>query len=423
MNSTTRNSNAANSHRKDTAGDKPGRSVEPGWYGADPLTMDLKSNPHDAYRQLREQQPVNLTPAGDWRLSRYADIQQLLKHSNSGVRDTRGRIPEESQEDSDNSKFMLRLDPPDHDRIRNLVTKAFTPRALAAMRPAIEPLVSGELDRISACGTMDVVADLALTVPAASMCAMLGVPFQDRHELTELVSLATYRLAKLAIPDMQEQADAALFKLGSYMYALIEERRRRPTDDILSLLVQAEEAGERLSNDELLQQSIGLLIAGLETTIGLIANGMLCFSRHPDQFEKLAADPTLVHSAVEECLRFEPSVPVTRRILWEDTEFGGVTLPADAIVYAVIIGANRDPAVFSQPDRFDIARNEARHCSFGGGIHFCLGSHLARMNAEIAFLAMAQRFRDFHADDSQLQWAPSLFRIPGRLPATFKCRA
>lgn len=394
-----------------------------GWYGVDPTRMNLKPDPHALYKHLREVQPVNLTPLGDWRLSKYADIQALLKHSRSGMRNLDGLIPEETREESDASKFMLRMDPPDHDRLRNLVSKAFTPRALNALRPAIEPLVASELDRITPQGDMDLVADLALAVPAASMCAMLGVPFEDRHKLTKLVSLVTYRLAKHAFPHLQQQSEAAIMELAVYMMGLIEQRRANPTDDILGQLVTAEEAGDRLSNDELLQQSIGLLVAGLETTIGLIANGMACFARYPEQFEMLAANPDLVGTAVDECLRFEPSVPVTRRVMWEDTEFSGITIPANAVVYAILIGANRDPSMFTEPDCFDIARNEARHCSFGGGIHFCLGSHLARMNAEIAFTQMARRFTAIEVDESKIEWAPSLFRIPGKIPARFQRRA
>lgn len=398
-------------------------NVVPGWYGADPTSTDLKPNPHPHYKHLREVQPVNLTPLGDWRLSNYADIQRLLKHSHSGMRDTDGLIPDETREESDASKFMLRMDPPDHDRLRNLVSKAFTPRSLNTMRPAIEPLVANELDRVASIGEMDLVADLALAVPAASMCAMLGVPFEDRHKLTKLVSLVTYRLARKAYPHLQGQSEAAIMELAVYMMHLIEERRARPTDDILGQLVSVEESGDRLSNDELLQQSIGLLVAGLETTIGLIANGMVCFSRYPEQFEKLAANPQLANSAVEECLRFEPSVPITRRTLWEDTEFSGVTIPANANVYAMLIAANRDPHYFTEPDLFDITRNEARHCSFGGGIHFCVGSHLARMNAEIAFNQMAKRFTAIEVDEAKIEWAPSLFRIPGSIPARFRLRA
>jgi len=397
-------------------------SPKPGWYGVDPETMDLKPDPHDRYRQLREQQPVNLTPNNEWRLSHYADIQRLLKHSHSGMRDMDGLIPGESREDTEASKFMLRMDPPDHDRIRRLVSKAFTPRSLAEIRPKIQPLVDQELDRVAASGDMDLVNDLALMVPAASMCAMLGVPFEDRERLSNLVSVATYRLAKRQLPELQDQAEAAITELGAYMFELIEARRANPTDDILGLMVTAEEAGDRLDTEELLQQSIGLLIAGLETTIGLIANGMLAFSRNPDQFQKLAAQPALLDSAVEECLRFEPSVPYTVRILWEDMEFGGYTIPANSIVWAVLIGANRDPDVFSQPDQFDISRSEARHCSFGGGIHFCLGSHLARLNAAMAFEGMAQRFNSVRVDEDAIEWAPSLFRIPGRMPARVEQR-
>ncbi|MEH6635989.1 MAG: cytochrome P450 [Halioglobus sp.] len=397
-------------------------SVIPGWYGVDPNTADLKPDPHAMYRELRERQAVNLTPDGEWRLSKYVDIQKLLKHSHSGMRDLDGLIPDETREETDASKFMLRMDPPDHDRLRNLVSKAFTPRALAAIRPAIEPLLEAELDRVSGTGEMDLVADLSLAVPAASMCAMLGVPFEDRHKLTNLVSLATYRLAKRNFPQLQDQAEAAIMTLAEYMFALIEERRSNPSQDILGQLIAAEEAGDKLSTEELLQQSIGLLVAGLETTIGLIANGMLCFSRYPQQFEKLAADPSLVSSAVDECLRFEPSVPYTRRVLWQDTQFGEIVVPANASVWAILIGANRDPDIFTDPDRFDIARHEAKHCSFGGGIHFCLGSHLAKLNTEIAFLAMARRFTDIQVDESRIEWAPSLFRIPGKIPASFTLR-
>ncbi len=405
-----------------TANSTTGGQPVPGWYGVDPTRMNLKPDPHALYKHLREVQPVNLTPTGAWRLSRYADVQTLLKHSRCGMRDLDGLIPEETRAESDASKFMLRMDPPDHDRLRNLVSKAFTPRALNAMRPGIEMQVANELERVAPQGEMDLVADLALVAPAASMCAMLGVPFEDRHRLTRLVSLATYRLAKQAYPQLQAQSEAALMELAVYMSDLIEQRRRQPADDILGQLVAAEEAGDRLSHDELLQQGIGLLVAGLETTVGLIANGMVCFARHPEAFEQLAEHPELAGSAVEECLRFEPSVPVTRRVLWEDTRFSGVTIPANAVVFAVLIGANRDPAVFTDPDRFDITRDGARHCAFGGGIHFCLGSHLARMNAEVAFRQMALRFTAIDVDEASIEWAPSLFRIPGKIHARFQRR-
>jgi cytochrome P450 len=392
--------------------------VIPGWYGADPEVMDIKADPHGAMRQLRDSQPVNLQPDGQWRVSSYAGVQTLLKHSHCGMRQLDGLIPNESREETEASRFMLRTDPPDHDRLRGLVSKAFTPRALAALRPQVQAELDRHLDSLAQADRIDLVGDLALVVPAASMCAMLGVPFEDRDRLSGLVSVATYRLAKQAFPELQAQAEAAIMELASYMLELIEQRRQTPTQDILSGLVAAEEAGDKLDTEELLQQSIGLLVAGLETTIGLIGNGMLCFSRYPQQFERLHRQPELVETAVEECLRFEPSVPYTYRVLWQDTDFDGIVIPADTPVWAVLIAANRDPTVFPDPDVFDIGRSGARHCSFGGGIHFCLGSHLARLNAEVAFTTMARRYQAVSADEQQIEWAPSLFRIPGKIPAS-----
>jgi len=395
---------------------------KPGWYGFNPHERDVKYSPHEMLRELREQAPVNLTPEGRWRLSRYQDIQKLLKNSSVGMRDLNGCIPDHSREESDASKFMLRMDPPDHDRIRGLVSKAFTPRALAAIEPQVRTMVDAELAKTVPTGTIDFATDLALLVPAASMCAMLGVPLEDRDKLSTLVSQSTYMLAVKAYPNLLPMASQAIEQLYVYMMQLIDERRKNPGDDILSALVMAGEACDKLSDEELIQQAIGLLIAGLETTMGVIGNGMRCFAQHPEQFELLAAQPDLVESAVEECMRYEPSIPFTIRVMWEDTEFDGITIPANGVVQAMLITANRDPEMFSNPDTFDITRKEAKHCSFGGGIHFCLGSHLARMNAAVAFSSMADRITNIELDDDGFEWAPSLFRIPGKIPARFDLR-
>jgi cytochrome P450 len=406
----------------ETAQFLPLPTPDPDWHGLNPASSDVKARPHELYRPLREEHPVHLTPDGYWRLLRYDHIQQLLKHARVGMRSLDGIIPNHTREESDASKFMLRMDPPDHDRLRGLVSKAFTPRALAAIRPRVEAAVDAELEQIADLDEFDLVEHLAIPTPAASMAAMLGMPFEDRHRLSSLVSWATYLLAAKAFPELVPRASEALNELAIYMSALIEERRSKPGDDILTALVLAEEQGDRLDNEELLQQSIGLLIAGLETTQGLIGNGMRVFADHPGQFDMLAADPSLGPGAVEECLRYEPSVPLTVRVVWEDTRFGDYVIPQDTPVQAVLIAANRDPAVFDEPDRFDITRNDARHCSFGGGIHYCLGSHLARMNAEVAFTRMARRFRDIETDPAGFEWAPSLFRIPGKITARAKPR-
>ena len=388
-----------------------------GWFGANPDLPGFKLNPHALYKQLRETAPVNLTPNDMWRLTRYEDIQRLLKHTPAGMRDSEGLVAGMTREESDANRFILQMDPPDHDRIRRLVSKAFTPSALTAIGPLVQHSIDEELNKLDPLSTtIDVIPKLALPVPAASICAMLGVPFSDKEMLSEWVSLATYRLAAGAYPEMQEKAAEALQKLIVYMMALIEERRENPTEDILGALVSAEEEGDRLDIDELLFNSIGLLIAGLETTIGLIGHAMRCFARFPEQWELLYQQPDLLDSAIEECLRFEPSVPLTIRTLHEDTEFGGIVIPKDQRVMAVLIAGNRDPAVFSDPDKFDITRSEARHCSFGGGIHFCLGSHLARLNTKIALSSMVGRFKNLKLDDDDIEWAPSLFRIPAKMP-------
>lgn len=393
-----------------------------GWFGANPNLVDLRTHPHAHYHHLRRVAPVNLTPEGHWRLSRHRDIQKLLKHSTVGMRDSQGVIPGLTREESEASRFMLRMDPPDHDRLRRLVSKAFSPGAMAAIRAPVQHCVDDELQRVADQGHMDIVADLALPVPAAAMCAMLGVPFSDRDQLSQWVSLVTLRLALDAFPEYREQTERAVEQLALYMTALIDEKRGKPGKDILSGLIAAEEAGDRLDTQELLQQSMGILIAGLETTQGLIANGMGCFARHPQQFELLHRQPALIDTAVEECLRFEPSIPFTFRVMHQDADFDGLTIPRDAQVLALLIAGNRDPEVFDQPDRFDITRVDNKHCSFGGGIHYCLGSHLARLNAGIAFSSMAQRFHDIELEEASFEWATSLFRVPARMHATLKNR-
>ena len=394
-----------------------------GWFGADPDLPGFKLNPHGLYKHLRETAPVNLTPNGVWRLTRYADIQRLLKRTPAGMRDSNGIIGTMSKEESDANRFILQMDPPDHDRIRRLVSKAFTPSSLSAIGPSIQSSIDEVLDSLdTAQGPIDIISNLALPVPAASICATLGVPSSDKEKLSQWVSWATFKLVGGAFGDKQKQATEALDNLINYMLVLIEERRNKPTDDILGALICAEEAGDRLDTQELLFNSIGLLVAGLETTIGLIAHAMRCFARFPEQWELLYQQPELLDSAIEECLRFEPSVAATVRTLHEDSEFGGIKIPKDSRIMAVLIAANRDPAVFKDPDVFDITRHDGKHCSFGGGIHFCLGSHLARLNAQIALSSMVKRFTNLQLNDDDIEWAPSLFRIPGVMPMSMTAR-
>ena len=392
------------------------------WRGANPLDPSFRANPHPFLAQLRETDPVNETPFGIWRLTRYDDCVTLLTQVKTGVRLTDGSLPGEGLiPNSGPAQFMLQQDPPNHTRLRKLVSKAFTPRAIARLRARAEEVAAEQLDRVAASGTMDVISDLALPVPSTMICEMMGVPLADRDRFTEWTAESTHLLAALfAPPDVVERGIAAAQQLRAYFEALIAERRKRLADDILSDLIRAEEAGDHLSPTELLSQSVGLLIAGFETTIGLIGNGVLALLRHPDQLALLRAQPERIASAVEECLRYDGPIALTPRFLHEDAEFGGKRIAKDTQVWAMLIAANRDPAHFPDPDRFDITREGNDHLAFGGAAHFCLGAHLARMEAQAAIGTLVRRLTDLELATTELEWGRSLFRVLGRLPIRFR---
>ncbi len=405
----------------------------PSWHGADPANPAYLDNPYPVYRLLREQHPVSLTPDGVWRLTRYGDCLRMLRLGSAGMRRTDGTLPGESPETAlqERGQFMLLTDPPKHTRLRKLVSRAFTPRAIAAWRPRIEAVTDALLDRAEARGEMDLIADLALPVPATLICEMLGVPVGDRDTFTEWTADVTHGLALRrgkAPPAVVERVEKARNGLAGYFNKLIQERRGQVGDDLLSALIAAEEEGDRLSSEELLVQSIGLLVAGFETTIGLIANGLTTLIRHPDEISRLRAEPQLIESAVEECLRYSGPITWTVRILHEPAEFGGYQLGVNEEVMVGLAAANRDPEHFADPERFDIARYAASpapppHLSFGGGAHLCLGAHLARLESQIAIGRFVGRFTDLELVESKTNWGRSLFRVPARVPVRFRLSA
>ncbi|MBW2290744.1 MAG: cytochrome P450 [Deltaproteobacteria bacterium] len=370
---------------------------------------------------------MNLTPDGGWRVSRYADVQRLLRSVSAGMRLTNGLLPGQEEEVPGAGLFMLLQDPPTHTRLRKLVKKAFTPRAIEAWRPRIEAITQTLLDRVADRGEMDLVADLARPVPATLICELLGVPVEDQEDFTQWTADATHGLLTvrgLGDEATERRVQAAGDSLIGYFSGLIEERRKNLGDDLLSVLISAEEQGDKLSPLELLSQSIGLLIAGFETTIGLIGNGLTTLIRHPEELAKLRANPELNASAVEECLRYSGPIVATVRVLHEPAKFGDYVIPGDTEVVAILAAANRDPEVFEDPERFDIARyahgrDTAPHLSFGGGAHFCLGAHLARLETEIAIGSLVQRFDRLELVNETTEWGRSLFRVPGRIPIRF----
>jgi len=411
---------------KSTGNDSRPKPVA-GWYGAFFEEGMQAEDPYAGFRQLRETQPVNLTPDGTWRLSRYDDIRRLLREVPTGVRRTNGLLPGQTEEVPGAGLFMLLQDPPNHTRLRKLVSKAFTPRAIESWRPRVQRITDELIDRVAEKRAMDLVADLALPVPATMICELMGIPAQDQARFTQWTADATHGLLTLrgmGDAELQARVDEAGMSLAAYFNDLIERRRGEPGDDLLSVLITAEEDGEKLGPLELISQSIGLLVAGFETTIGLIGNGLTALIRHPEEIEKLRADPDLIVSAVEECLRYSGPILVTVRVLHEDAQFGGYVIPIDTEVVALLAAGNRDPDHFEDPERFDVTRyvegkNATPHLSFGGGAHLCLGAHLARLEAQVAIGTLVRRFEGLTLLDEKTQWGRSLFRVPGRIPVRF----
>lgn len=392
------------------------------WLGVFPPELARQKDPYTLLARLREYDPVNETPFGVWRLTRYDDVVRMLREVPAGVRFADGTsFGGQAAGLSLPGRFILQQDPPNHTRLRKLMSLAFRPRATEALRARAEEIVNERIDEALERGSMDVITDLALPVPSTVICEMMGVPSADRARFTEWTSAATHLLAAMiSDPEVVARGVEAANHLAEYFTALIAERRRDLREDILSDLIRAEEAGDRLSSDELLSQCIGLLIAGFETTIGLIGNGVQALLEHPDQLAALQADPTLIGGAVEECLRYDGPILLTIRITREDAAFGDKVIPANKPVMCMLGAANHDPSHFSDPDRFDIRRKDNDHLSFGGGVHFCLGAHLARMETQAAIGGLTRRIRGLELVDDQRTWGRSLFRVLGSLPVAFQ---
>jgi cytochrome P450 len=289
---------------------------------------------------------------------------------------------------------MLDRDPPDHTRLRNLVSKAFTPRVIEGLRPRVREVVDGLLDRAEDRRAMDLIEEFAYPIPVVVICEMLGVPVAD-HERFKGWSLDLARGLDASLfgdPEIARRSSESQHALRDFFRGLIAERRASPRDDLLSLMIAAEEAGDKLSESELLATCILLLVAGHETTVNLLGNGTLALLRHPAELRALRENPGLIGTAVEELLRYDGPVQRTARIPDTEVTVGGVTIPAGDMVMPFIGAADRDPAQFPDPDRLDLARADNRHIAFGWGIHFCLGAPLARLEGQIAISALVQRF-------------------------------
>jgi len=368
----------------------------------DPFAPEVRDDPFPVYAALRDGGAVHWNESQESFLAtRYADCVNVLRAPGTSV-DNRnaGRIAGRRAALRANTPLaaldvrpMLFADPPDHTRLRSLVSKAFTPKRVEALRPHIVELVDDLLDAAAERGAMDVVADLAFPLPVIVICELLGVPVADRDELKAW----SRDLARTIDPIISEadamQAAMAGMHFVNYLNHLIDERRQSPNDDLLSALIAVEDEGERLTHQELLVNTILLFVAGHETTQNLIGNGVLALLSHPEQMTWLRVDPALERSAVEEVLRYDSPVQVTARIFTEDGSVAGVPIPAGETVILLLGSAHRDPEQFEDPDRFDIRReNAGRNLAFGHGIHHCLGAPLARVEGQIAIGRLVRRF-------------------------------
>ena len=406
-----------------------------------PIRKAYRADPYPLYRALQRQDPFHRSRLADgWILSRYDDILTVLGDRSFSAdernwsrwgeirkRAAREGIPDPYEQDE---ASMLRMDPPDHTRLRSLVSKAFTPRAVEAMRGRIEEVVEEVLDGLSVApgsgDRIELVRDFAAPLPITVIAEMLGVPAEDHARFRHWSDEAVKTLGESSWEEMRA-ARRAMQELGEYIGEVAERRRLEPRDDLLSRLVAAEEAGDRLSRDELFTTCVLLLVAGNETTTKLIGNAVVALLRNPEQLELLRREPKRIPGAVDELLRYDSPVQLTSRFVTrESTMHANPLVPGQQVV--LLLGAgNRDPEAFEAPDRLDVTRENVRHLSFGQGLHHCLGSRLARLEGALALEALIARFPDLRFEDAAagrrqagreagLEWGTNtVLRGPARL--------
>jgi cytochrome P450 len=373
------------------------------------LDQAFRTDPYPVLARLREREPVHYDSIiKRWVLTRQAEIDRVLRDrtmavdarkANEGtymrlfVPATRGREPS-----------MLLLDAPDHTRLRSLVNKAFTPRAVELLAPRIRKIVDELLEAVTGQDSFDLIEAFAGPLPVIVIAEMLGVDPARRADFKHWSDLTVTRFNPLLTVEQRALMIDGMKQLDAYLEGAIAERRATPRNDLISALIAVEDTGDQLTDSEIVTMCGLLLAAGNVTTTDLIGNGVWTLLRHPDQLRKLRDDPSLIKNAVEEILRFDSPVVQTARIPMDDVEIGGCPMHRGESVLASLAAANRDPDAYPEPDRFDITRQDVHHHSFGGGAHFCLGAPLARLEAQLAIAALVQRFPGLRLADEPLEW-------------------
>jgi cytochrome P450 len=401
---------------------------------ADPFAPGFIDDPYPRYAALRETAPVYQHPLGFWMLSRYDDVSQLLRTPLS-VEDrnlAEGPLAQllsaAYYDDHYAARGLARglalvdRDPPDHTRLRRLVSKAFTARAVQALAPRITEHVDGLLDEVAAAGQADLVQAFAFPLPFTVIAEMLGAPAADHARIRELTGVVVHSLEPVPDPGLGEAISAANAELAETAADMIAWKRKNPADDLLTALIQAEDDGDMLNDEELITQTLMLYIAGHETTVNLIAAGTVALLRHPAQLDLLRHDLPLAGGAVDELLRYVSPVQMSRRITLQPFTIRGITIPPGAFVVASMASANRDERFWGQDaGQLQITRgNAGQHLSFGAGSHHCLGASLARLEGTIALGRLVTRFPGL-ALDGEVTWNGRMnLRGPARLPVTMR---
>ncbi|MBD1373016.1 cytochrome P450 [Hazenella sp. IB182357] len=381
---------------------------------------EYQKNPYAVYEKLRTSDPVHAftfeffdQKAPAWLITRYNDCLQLLKDARLTT-DYRQVMSEAEMKKfvqidqfESFSNSMLNHDPPDHTRLRLLVHQAFTPRMVENLRFRIEEITQNLLDRMAQQKTCELIADYAYLLPITVISEMLGIPEQDRSQFR---SWSKALIDTPSDPDGLQKMNASIQAFTSYIDDLIAERRSKPTHDLISALVQAEAEGEKLSEEELYSTIFLLIIAGHETTVNLIGNGILALLQHPEQLDRLKQHPEIIQSTIEELLRYTNPVQVTeQRWVKEDMMWGEKQFKQGDLIVLAIASANYDPEIFYQPNRLDITRTPNKHLAFGYGIHTCLGAPLARLEGQIAISALLKRFPNLTFNqNAEIKWRPSM---------------
>jgi cytochrome P450 len=374
------------------------------------------ADPYSQYKRLRETDPVHFNEArGGWILTRYHDMVDVLRD------DERFSAERGPVQVGDNvPRSMLGSDPPDHTRLRNLVNKAFTPRTVRQLTGRIQDIVDELIEGVADRGEMEAITDFAYPLPITVIAEMLGVPASDRNFFRDASQKIAVALGPIEDMQVALRAMEGRNQLVDYFNELIPKRRETPKDDLITALLEAEESGDALSHGELLAMLLLLLVAGHETTVNLMGNGLLALLRNPDQLDRLRNEPGIERQAVEELLRYDSPVQMTGRIAKTDLEIGGKPISKGQALSTIVASANRDPEVFDDPDTLNLTREPCNHLSFSAGIHFCLGAQLARLEGQIALSTLVRRFPNLELATDDLRYRPApILRGLEALPVTF----